>query len=873
MKALRRSLRRFLDLFRNSGEDELAAELESHIEMQVEDNVRGGMSPEEARRQAAIKFGGLDAAKEMYRDQRGVVFLETAIGDFRQAARTLLRNPGFSVVAVLTLAGGIGVNTAVFSLVDQVLIHPPGIDDADRVVAAVTRYGNQGRGTTISSPRTFRDIHEGREIFEHAAFSDGSGSGANYIAGDTVDRLYAPGVSAEWFDVFGARPMLGRVFTEEEDKPGANRVVVLSHATWMRLFGGDRAVIGRTMSLTGEPYQIIGVMNPEFRVPRNVDLWRPAALPAPLFDQRFNERLFIAARLRPEVSLAQARSWLNVLSNRVRNGGDQIESGVQARAWSVSALPFTDSEAGTNKTFLLLLLGAVGFVLLIVCANIAGLMIARTSARARELAVRAALGASRVRLWRGALSESVLLALAGGLAGLAVATAAVPLLSLLAPAGASTARLDLNVLGFCVAATLASVLFFGLAPAWQVSRFYPKGALQGEGRTNTAESTRQRLRSLLVVGETALALTLLITAGLFVRSLVSLQAVNPGFNPEGVMTATFSVPSSNYPRILERVRAAPGVTAAGFVWPIPFSYNNQGGVFAIEGRTVSPTDPLPNADRRRITPGYMEAMSIPLKRGRYFTENDHANAEPVTMIDENLAVRYWPNENPLGQRIRLGPPGTPTFTIVGVVGHVAHPDVVNDTGTGVYYLSLLQDQRTGSAGIIVKTSRDPLALVGVIREAVRSVDPSQPVFSLNTMEDYVAASLANRRFVTRLLGFFAASALFLAALGLYGVISYGVTQRRREIGIRVALGAGRSSVMKLFVGQGFRLAAIGVGIGIVASAYIGRLIESHLYQVASFDPATVAGMAAMLLLGALLASYLPARRALRVEPVVTLRHE
>ena len=414
---------------------------------------------------------------------------------------------------------------------------------------------------------------------------------------------------------------------------------------------------------------------------------------------------------------------------------------------------------------------------------------------------------------------------------------------------------------------------FGLAPAWQVSRFYPQGALQAEGRTNTAESTKQRLRSLLVVGETALALSLLIIAGLFIRSLVRLQAVNPGFNPEGVMTAVLSVSSSNYPQILERVRAAPGVSAAGFVWPIPFSYNNQGGVFAIEGRPAAPNEPLPSADRRRITPGYMEAMSIPLKRGRYFNEHDRANTEPVTVIDENLAKRYWPNESPVGERIRLGPPGSPAFTIVGVVGHVAHPDVVNDAGVGVYYLSLLQEQRTGSAGIMVKTSRDPLALAGVIREAVHSVEPRQPVFSLSTMEDYVDSSLSNRRFVTRLLGFFAASALFLAALGLYGVISYGVTQRSREIGIRMALGAGRSSVMKLFVGQGFRLAAIGVGIGTFASAFIGRLIEGHLYQVANFDPVTVAGMAAMLLFAALLASYLPTRRALRAEPVVTLRHE
>ena len=446
------------------------------------------------------------------------------------------------------------------------------------------------------------------------------------------------------------------------------------------------------------------------------------------------------------------------------------------------------------------------------------------------------------------------------------------------PTSAFNAELDPYVLVFCAGATLASGLLFGLAPAWQISRVDVQGALKIEGRSNTAEGGRQRLRSLLVVGETALALTLLVAAGLFIRSFVNLQRVDPGFDPRGVMTATSFLSSVQYPggqaqanfyrALLARLRATPGVTSAGLGWPLPMGEGGEAGSFEIEGRVLNPSDPPAHGERRFITPGYMETLTIPLKRGRYFTDADRIDAEMVTIIDENLAKQYWPAEDPLGKRLRMG--NGAWNTIVGIVGHVKHSSLATDPGKGVYYFPLYQ-RSVPYTVIAVKTTGQPSAMSNAIREAARAADPNHPITALRSMEAYVSRSLATRRFGMRLLGFFAGIALFLAALGLYGVISYSVTQRTREIGIRMALGAERMTVMKLVVGQGFRLAAIGVAIGIMAAALAGRFLESQLFQVSALDPLTISATAAALLAAGLLASYLPARRAVRVDPAVTLR--
>ena len=442
------------------------------------------------------------------------------------------------------------------------------------------------------------------------------------------------------------------------------------------------------------------------------------------------------------------------------------------------------------------------------------------------------------------------------------------------------ASLDIYVMIFCAAATFAAALLFAVTPAWQVSRVDLQGSLKTEGRSNTVDSARQRFRSLLVVGETALALTLLVAAGLFVRSFAQLQTVSPGFNPKGVMTAMYRLPQAQYAggrdqaafnrALLANLRPAPGVVAAGLGYPTPFSSDNEAGSFQIEGRPAGPNDPGPHGDRRFVSPGYMEALSIPLKAGRYFTDQDRIDSERVTIIDDSLARQYWPNEDPLGKRIKMG--DSPWMTIVGIVGHVMHSSLASDSGKGVYYLSLFQRSIPG-ASIVVKTYGDPNLMAAVIREAVRATDPHQAVHTFGTMDYWVSRSLDTRRFGMRLLGFFGVTALFLAALGLYGVISYSVTQRTREIGIRMALGAERRSVLVLVVGQGFRLAAIGVGLGVAGALLGGRMIQSQLFGVRADDPLTMALTAAALLAAALLASYLPARKAVRVDPAVTLRSE
>ncbi len=794
------------------------------------------------------------------------------------------RVPALRSVAVLTLALGIGANTAIFSLVNQVLLHPPGISHPERIVVFRTKYDKLNLDIEVAAPPAFAAARNQKELFAHAAA--GQQLGFNYADRQVPQMLPGAAVSAGWFDVFGARPELGRVFTQEEDQPNANRVVVLAYGAWQRLFGGDPQVLGRSMELNQRPYRVIGVMPPDFRWPRAVDLWVPLALPPSAFTPQnwFNEHLSVVARMRPGVPPAQADVFLRTLRNRVLDEAPpQAKRYVSDAGWSLSTTPFRDSSAGVTKTPILILLGAVGAVLLIACSNIAGLMLARTSARARELAVRVSLGATQARLIRSVAAESLLLSLAGGAVGVAIAQAAARLLLRLAPESAAAGlepHLDAYVVAFAAAASVISGILFGLVPAWQLAKSDPYRSLQSGGRA-LAGGTRQRLRSGLVVTEAALALMLLTSAGLFLRSLARLQDINPGFEPRGVMTASFTLPTQTYAdgkaqavfirSVLEKLEGANGVAAAAIGRPIPFSGELEAGAFFIQGRTIPQGEPIPQSERRWVTPGYLKTLGIPLKKGRFFTSLDRAGTEPVVVIDEKLARRYWPNEDPLGKRIQPASGGDP-LRIVGIVAHVMQSNLASDVDSGVIYLSILQDPLP-IGSILVKATGDEAAPAGAIRDAVRKTDASLPLFNIKPMDSMVGNSLAPRLFLLRVLGFFAAAALFLAALGLYGVISYSVTQRTREIGIRMALGAERGSVMKLVVGQGFRLVAIGAGIGIAGVALAGRFLESQLFQVSAFDPLTIFATAGVLLAAGLLASYLPARRAVRVDPAVTLRSE
>ena len=858
-------------------------ELRFHLEMQAEDNLRIGMNPSEARYDAMRRFGGMESVKEDYRESRTFIMIETFFKDMRYALRSLRKNPGFTAAVIATLALGIGANTAIFSLANQILLHPPGISHPERIVVVREKFDKLNLKDIPVSPPTFADARDSRAVFEHTAAM--RGIDLSYTGRDVPQRLQAAAVSSEWFDVFGVKPALGRVFVPEEDQPGANRVVVLSYSAWLRLFGADPAIAGRTVELNRQPYKIIGVMGAGFAWPHLVDVWIPLALPPQAFSQtnRFNENLIVMALRKPGVSFARTNAWMKVLTDRVWNNETPGAANARSADWGMFSVPFIDFNAGDTRKPVLVLLGAVGLVLLIACANSAGLMLARTSSRTQEMALRGALGATRGRLIGQVLTESLLLSVAGGLVGLALAGGAAALLLRMAPEDAVAgieAHLDINILLFTAAAAIVSGLVFGIAPAWQLAGIDANDALKGGGRSSTAGPARQRLRTTLVVAETALALILLAGAGLLLRSFAQLQTVNPGFDSRGVMTAIVSLPEKQYPdgarqalfyrQVLERLTNTSGVASAAFGFVGPFCQCGNAGSFTVEGRQLAPGDPGPHSDIHYVTPGYFQALTIPLKRGRTFTGSE---TQPVAVIDETLARQYWPSEDPLGKRIQLTD-GKDWYTIVGLVGHVLGSNLAADSGKGVVYFSLFQRKDPRFATwIVAKTTGNPASLAGAIREAVRGADPAQPVHTLKTLDDLVSNSLAPRRFVMRLLGFFAVVALFMAALGLYGVISYSVTLRAREIGIRMALGARQRSVLFGVLSQGLRLAGIGVAAGLAGSLLINRVLESQLFAMRAFDPLIFTTVAAALLVAALLASYLPARRAVLVDPMSALRSE
>ena len=805
------------------------------------------------------------------------------LSDLRITCRTLAKSPAFSLTAVAALALGIGANTAIFSVVNEVLLNPAGVSDPGRIVALRVKYDKLALKSIPVSVPDFADAQKSIEVFESGAIlGDGE---FNYTGSGMPERLQGASVSVQWFDVFGAKPRLGRVFTPEEDKPNANHAAVLSYAAWQRLFGRDAGVLGRTIELNQTPYRIVGVMGPEFRWPANVDLWVPLGLAADSYSpgNRFNENYQAILRLKPGVGFAKASAFVQVLNDRVRNDG--VGSGGYARssAWGMFITPFTDFIAGDTKTPLLVLLGAVGFVLLIACSNIAGLMLARASGRSREVAVRAALGASRWDLIRQTLSESLVLAVVGAALGLGIAFAGVRGLLVFAPANAAVSldvRLDATVLVFTALAAIAAGVLFGIAPAWHVSRLDRFDALKEGGRSGGASHRRNRIRAGLVIGEVALALVLLVGAGLFLRSLQSLQTVNPGFQPNGVITASVVLPQTQYSdpakqialyhAVLERLSSLPGVTTAAGV-PVPFSGQAGSSSFAIEGRPSPPGDPGPHGDIGFVSPNYFAVLKIPFRSGRAFTEQDHSKTTPVVIVDETLVKQYWPNEDPIGKHMRRGS-RAPWATVVGVVGHAKQSDLSGDEAKGKYYFSLFQ-QAIPFATFLMRSQSDPATLSAFIRDAVRAVDPALAVSGVKVLSDMVSASLASRRFVVALLGIFAGMALLMAVIGLYGVTSYSVAHRTQEIGIRMALGAQRSEVLGLVIGQGMQLVGKGMGIGFAASLVFNRLLKNQLFQVSVFDPLTFLVTALVLIGAAWLACYIPARRATRVDPMNALRYE
>jgi predicted permease len=813
--------------------------------------------------------------------------------DLRYALRMLAKNPGFATVAVLTLALGIGANAAIFSAMNSLLLHPAGIPHPERLTAIRARYEKLNLKSIVASAPDYTFVHDHKEIFASAAMqSDG---GFNYTGGDWPLRLRGSRVTWQWFEVFEARPLMGRVFAPEEDQPGAEHEVVLSYNAWKSTFGGDPNIVGRSIPLNQEPYRIIGVMGPDFQWPNPTDLWAPLGLKPEAFaiDNLFNESYFVVARLQPNVKLAAATAYLNLVTLQIwddpRAQGFPRKSG-----WGIFAVPFTQFVYGDVRTPLLILLGAVGFVLLIACSNVAGLLLARALGRSKEFAVRTALGASPWRLAVQTLTESMAVAIAGMVVGLGIALGVLRALSMLATENLSTGvaiSMDRFVLGFTALLAVMSALIFGAAPAWRIARINPQENLkQGRG-TGGATRGDHRFRDILVASELALALVLLASAGVFLKSLSKLHDVDLGFRPHGLMTAALALPERTYETpekkigflrsALERLANSSGVESAAAAVPLPFSGFGGSASFEIEGHVLPPGDPGPHGDIRQVSPGYFETMGIRLMRGRTFTDQDRLGSEPVALIDENLARQYWPNQDALGQRIRNGSNNSPWKIIVGVVAPVRHSQVAGDESSaegvigaakGVYYYPLYQAE-SAAAFLIARTHSDPTALAATIREAVHAVDPGQPVSDLKSMDQRVTLSLGPRRSAVALLTVFAVMALTLAAVGLFGLVRYNVTQRTQEIGVRMALGASPKDVLKMILGEGLRLALFGVGGGLVAAFALTRVMGGLLYGVSATDPLTFTAMAVLLTLVALFASWLPARRATRVDPLVALRYE
>ncbi len=803
--------------------------------------------------------------------------LSSLMRDLRYALRTLARNPGFACVSILALALGVGANSAIFTVVQSVLLRPLPFQRSDELIVVRERNLKAGFPQFSLSPGNYVDYRDHNHTL--SGFAAFGRLGVNLSGGAEPERLRGARVTNEFFNVLGVQPSLGRAFTAQEGQMGSQNVVILSDALWQRRFAGAKDVLGRQLKMNEELYTVVGVMPPDFAFPSRAELWTPLAMNAQNWQQRGGHYLSGVARLKPGTSLAAAEADLNSIAARADKAYPDSNSG-----WDTTSMGLQESMVGKIRPLVMTLMAAVGFVLLIACVNLANLLLSRSAARRREIGIRNALGAGRGRLIRQLLTESVLLSGLGAAFGLLLAWAGTRLLVNLNPnilPRAKEISLDASVVLFTIAIAGLTGILFGLAPAIHMAKTDLAAAFREGGRGNSIGFRRNALRSVLVVGEVALALVLLCGAGLLMRSFYHLQSMDPGFDPHDVLTFRTNLPGAKYKtdeqqeafytRALERIRALPGVTVAGASQIFPLAGDDYILTFVQVGKPPVPVGNQPSAAFYAATPGYFGALRIPIKAGRDFTARDNASGQPVAIISESMARQFYANENPLGQRLQIGGGNDKPAEIVGIAGDVRDNEL-ESKGRAAMYRPAAQTP-FGSMYFGVRTERDPATAISGVRAAIHEMDAELPLDAVGTVDALVETSLSQRRFAMLLMGIFAGLALVLAMVGIYGVMAYSVTQATQEIGIRMALGAGRGDVLHIVLGYAAVLMSAGIVVGVAASLGAGRLLASQLFEVKSYDPVTYVLVGSVLIATALAACLIPAFRAMRVDPVIALRNE